>query len=102
MIAVSQLSRYDTLPPAEKLLTLVFALVGKDKADQLVFDHSLVEPSVRMCCRVDGKLWEMVPPPVHVWPAIVRCLRRNSRLIPRRLSNLFRRGRFPDFPAGGT
>ena len=102
MIAVSQLPRYDTLPPAEKLLTLVFALVGKDKADQLVFDHSLVEPDVRMSYRVDGKLWEMVPPPAHVWPTIVRCLRRNSRLIPRRLSNLFRRGRFPDFPAGGT
>jgi hypothetical protein len=102
MIDVGQIPRYETLPPAEKLLTLVFALVGKDKADQLVLDHSLIEPAVRMSYRVDGKLWELVPPPVHVWPAIVRCLKRNSRLIPRRLSNLFRRGAFPDFPAGGT
>ena len=101
MFALGHQSRYDSLSPEEKLLTLVFACLGRDRGEQIVLDRSLVDSSVRLYYRVGGQLHEMVPPPVQIWPAIVRFLRRNSRFTPRRLSNLIRRGSFPDLPASG-
>ena len=82
MIHVGDTWRYDWLPPVEKLLTLVFALAGKDRATWLRLDFQPTSPSVYMWCCVDGVPYEMVPPPGELWPEVFHVLWRNTRLSP--------------------
>ncbi|HJZ93922.1 MAG TPA: hypothetical protein VKE40_23815, partial [Gemmataceae bacterium] len=60
MICVDDGRHFDTLPPTRKLLTLIFALVGKDEATELWFDHYPGDRQLRMFYRVGGQLFEMV------------------------------------------
>ena len=102
MLHVGNPHRYDRLPPVEKLLTLVFAMVGKDRATLLRLDYEPDPPDdrVRMWYCVGGRPWEMVPPPGHVWPNLVRILWRNARLPPADRPPWWRRRRRVEFPAG--
>ncbi|HKB01826.1 MAG TPA: hypothetical protein VKD90_06380 [Gemmataceae bacterium] len=97
---------YDRLPMTRKLLTLLFAMVGKDDATELWFDYYPEPPQLRTFYRVGGQLHELVPPPAHIWPELLSILLREARLEPR-LRRSWRewiRGvtAFPQIPAGGT
>lgn len=106
MIYVDDVRHYDTLPPTRKLLTLVFAMVGKDDATELWFDHYPEDRQLRMFYRVSGQLYELVPPPAHIWPEVLAVLLRDARLEPhpRRSWREWVRGvtAFPQTPTGGT
>jgi hypothetical protein len=82
MIHVGDPQRYDRLPPVEKLLTLVFALVGRDRAVWLRLDFRPATPSVCMWYCADGVPYEMVPPPGELWPEMFHVLWRDTRLSP--------------------
>ena len=98
MIHVGDPRRYDRLAPVDKLLTLVFALVGRDRAAWLRFDHYPEPPAVQLWYCVDGVPYEMVPPPAELWPELVRILWRNARLAPPDRRPWWRRWRQIDFP----
>lgn len=106
MIRVDDIRRYDRLPPVEKLLTLLFAMVGKDRATLLRLDYESQSPRVRGWYAVAGELYELVPPPAHLWPDLVAICWRHTRLPPahrrpwwRRLS---RGVPFPSTPVTGV
>jgi hypothetical protein len=101
MIRVGDPRRYDRLAPVEKLLTLVFALVGRDRATWLRLDYEPGPPDdrVRMWYCVDAQPWEMVPPPGELWPDLVRVLWRSTRLSPADRPPWWRRARRIGFPA---
>jgi hypothetical protein len=103
---VDTVRHYDRLAPTPKLLTLVFAMVGKEEATELWFDHYPEDRQLRMFYRVGGQLFEMVPPPAHIWPELFSVLLRNARLEPRprRSWREWIRGvtAFPQSPTGGT
>lgn len=98
MIHVGDPRRYDRLPPVEKLLTLVFALVGRDRAAWLRLDYQPASPSVCMWYCADGVPYEMVPPPEELWPDLFHILWRNTRLPPGGRGPWWRRSRRIDFP----
>jgi hypothetical protein len=100
MLHVGNPRRYDRVPPVEKLLTLVFALVGKERATWLRLDYHRDLPGVLLWYCVDGRPVEMVPPPIHLWPELLRLLWRNARLSPADRRPWWRRWRRIDFPAG--
>jgi len=102
MLHVGHPHRYDRLPPVEKLLTLVFAMVGKDRATWLRLDYEPDPPDdrVRMWYCVDARPWEMVPPPGHVWQDLFRLLWRSTRLSPADRGPWWRRWRRVEFPPG--
>jgi hypothetical protein len=99
MIQVGDPRRYDRLPPVEKLLTLVFALVGRDRAAWLRFDHHPLSPNTYMWYCVGGQPYEMVPPPGELWPDQFHFLWRNTRLSTVNRVPWWRRRRRIDFPA---
>jgi hypothetical protein len=99
MIRVGNLRTYERLPPVRKVLTLVFALVGKDRAAELRFDYRPDPPDARMSYCVAGVPQEMVPPPSHLWPEVFRVLWRETCFdSPDRPSWWQRLGRRPTFP----
>src|SRR5438477_11192866 len=106
MIRVGDLRTYESLPPVRKLLTLVFAMVGKDRASELRLDYRPDPPAVRMWYCVAGVPYEMVPPPGHLWPELFRVFWRETHFDPadrpRWWQRLGRRPRFPENPAAGT
>jgi hypothetical protein len=99
MIRVGDPRRYDRLPPVEKLLTLVFALVGRDRATWVRLDYRPQSPNVYLWYCVDDRPYEMVPPPGELWPGIFHFLWRNTRLAPADRPPWWRRWRRIDFPA---
>jgi hypothetical protein len=99
MLHVDNPRRYNRLPPVEKLLTLVFALVGKDRATWLRLDFRRDSPGVLMWYCVDGQPFEMVPPPTHLWPELVRIFWRSARLSRADRGPWWRRWRRIGFPA---
>lgn len=105
MIRIGDPPAYERLPPVRKLLTLVFAMVGKDRATELQFDYHPDPPNARTWYCVAGVPYEMVPPPSHVWPEVFRLLWRETRFdSPDRPSwwqRLGRRSTFPENPATG-
>src|SRR5436305_11160459 len=105
MIHVGNPRRYDRLPPVVKLLTLVFALVGRDRAAWLRLDHQPQSPNVYMWYCVGGLPYEMVPPPGELWANIFHFLWRNTRLTPADRLPWWRRWRrridFPGQPVFG-
>src|SRR5437660_7168919 len=54
--------------PVRKLLNMVMLLAIKDRASDIHFEPFEDEYKIRM--RADGVLYEMVPPPRHLAPAI--------------------------------
>ena len=54
--------------PVRKLLNMVLLLAIKDKASDIHFEP--FEEEYKMRYRVDGVLYELVPPPRHLAPAI--------------------------------
>ncbi len=54
--------------PVRKLLNMVLLLAIKDKASDIHFEP--FEDEYKMRYRVDGILYELVPPPRHLAPAI--------------------------------
>ena len=54
--------------PVRKLLNMVLLLAIKDKASDIHFEP--FEDEYKMRYRVDGVLYELVPPPRHLAPAI--------------------------------
>jgi hypothetical protein len=106
MIQVGDPASYDRLPPVHKLLTLVFAMVGKDEATELWFDFYPDLRQLRAFYRVGGQLFELVPPPAHIWPELLSILLHEARLEPRprRTWREWFRGvtAFPQSPTGGT
>jgi hypothetical protein len=106
MIRIDDVRRFDRASATEKLLTLVFALAAKDKASELRFDFRPNHPDIRLLYWVEEQLFEMVPPPAHIWPELVRIILKNRKRAAeegRTWWGLFRRGHaFPDFPLAGT
>jgi hypothetical protein len=99
MLHVGNPRGYPRLPPIEKLLTLVFALVGRDRATSLRLDNHPGPLGIQMWYWLDG-YYEMVPPPPELWPELVRILWRNARLSPTDRGPWWRRWRRIEFPAG--
>ena len=106
MIHVGDFRHYESLPPAGKLLALVFAMAGKDGATELSFGYHSDPPQARMWYVVAGAVYELVPPPPGTWPDLFGLLWRQTRLLwpdpPGWWRRLRRRLAFPETPAGGT
>ena len=106
MICIGDSRAYERLPPVQKLLTLVFAMVGRDRATELRFDFRPDPPDARMWYCVTGIPYEMVPPPAQLWPEVFKILWRETRFDspgqPRWWQRLGRRPTFPECPAAGT
>jgi hypothetical protein len=106
MICVDDLRHYESLPSAGKLLTLVFAMAGKDGATELRFGYHPDPPQVRMWYVIAGVPYELVPPPGEIWPELFRLLWSETRFHPSdRLpwwQRLWRAPALPETPAGGT
>jgi hypothetical protein len=99
MLHVGDPRRYDRLPPVGKLLTLVFAMLGKDRGNWLRLDYHPDPPDVRMWYSVPTEVREMVPPPAHLWPDLYHTLWGHARLRRAdRLSWWKRVRRKADFP----
>src|SRR5215470_960822 len=64
--------------PVRKLLNMVLLLAIKDKASDIHFEP--FEEEYKMRYRVDGILYELVPPPRHLAPAIASGLKVMSNL----------------------
>ena len=64
--------------PVRKLLNMVLLLAIKDKASDIHFEP--FEEEYKMRYRVDGVLYEMVPPPRHLAPAIASRIKVMSNL----------------------
>src|SRR4051794_3380256 len=64
--------------PARKLLNMVLLLAIKDKASDVHFEP--FEEEYKMRYRVDGVLYELVPPPRHLAPAISSRIKVMSNL----------------------
>ncbi len=64
--------------PVRKLLNMVLLLAIKDKASDIHFEP--FEEEYKMRYRVDGILYELVPPPRHLAPAIASRLKVMSNL----------------------
>lgn len=106
MIHVGDPRGYDRVPPVEKLLTMVFALVASDRATWLRLDYHPDPPDARMWYCVPPTVHEMVPPPDHLWPDLFRTLLSHARLARADRPGWwqrFRRGvSFPDRPVFGV
>ena len=64
--------------PVRKLLNMVLLLAIKDKASDIHFEP--FEEEYKMRYRVDGILYELVPPPRHLAPAIASRIKVMSNL----------------------
>jgi type IV pilus assembly protein PilB len=64
--------------PVRKLLNMVLLLAIKDKASDIHFEP--FEEEYKMRYRVDGVLYELVPPPRHLSPAIASRIKVMSNL----------------------
>src|SRR5438270_2630250 len=64
--------------PVRKLINMVFLLAIKDKASDVHFEP--FEDEYKMRYRCDGVLYEMVPPPRHLAPAIASRIKVMSNL----------------------
>jgi len=64
--------------PVRKLLNMVLLLAIKDKASDVHFEP--FEEEYKMRYRVDGVLYELVPPPRHLAPAIASRIKVMSNL----------------------
>jgi type IV pilus assembly protein PilB len=64
--------------PVRKLLNMVLLLAIKDKASDIHFEP--FEDEYKMRYRVDGVLYELVPPPRHLAPAIASRIKVMSNL----------------------
>ena len=64
--------------PVRKLLNMVLLLAIKDKASDIHFEP--FEEEYKMRYRVDGVLYELVPPPRHLAPAIASRIKVMSNL----------------------
>ena len=64
--------------PVRKLLNMVMLLAIKDKASDIHFEP--FEDEYKMRYRVDGVLYELVPPPRHLAPAIASRIKVMSNL----------------------
>jgi type IV pilus assembly protein PilB len=64
--------------PVRKLLNMVMLLAIKDKASDIHFEP--FEEEYKMRYRVDGVLYELVPPPRHLAPAIASRIKVMSNL----------------------
>ena len=102
MIRVGDLRRYDRLPPAEKLLTLVFAMVARDRATLLRLDYQTEGPQVGLWYVVAGALYGLVPPPAHLWPDLFAVCRRSTRFPPADRGPWWRLSRHVPFPSTPT
>jgi type IV pilus assembly protein PilB len=71
--------------PVRKLLNMVLLLAIKDKASDIHFEP--FEEEYKMRYRVDGVLYELVPPPRHLAPAIASRIKvmANLNITERRL-----------------
>ncbi len=74
--------------PVRKLLNIVLLLAIRDKASDIHFEP--FEEEFKMRYRVDGVMYEMVPPPRHLAPAITSRIKVYGQPRHRR-ANAFRR-----------
>ncbi len=72
-IDVESLPELVKLPPVRKLLNLVLLQAIKDRASDVHFE--CYEDALNIRYRIDGILYEMVPPPVHLSLAIMSRLK---------------------------
>lgn len=77
--------RYDdprdapNIRPVRKLFVMVLLIALREGATRVMFRPG--EHQVDMSCEVDGVWYEYVPPPRHVWHALVAEARRVCRLV---------------------
>src|SRR5688500_11676575 len=64
--------------PVRKLINLVLLQAIKDKASDIHFEP--FEDEFKMRYRIDGVLYEMMPPPAHIAPAIASRIKVMSNL----------------------
>jgi type IV pilus assembly protein PilB len=67
-VDLATISEAADLAPVKKLLNLVLLQAIKDKASDIHFEP--FEEEFKMRYRIDGVLYEMMPPPAHIAPAI--------------------------------
>ncbi|MBO0698276.1 MAG: hypothetical protein J2P46_07785 [Zavarzinella sp.] len=106
MICVDDPRHCYALPPTGQLLTMVFAMAGKDRATMLRFDYQPEPAAIEMWYAVDGQLYQLVPPPAEIWSELVRTLWKDTRPAPDWRPPWWRRFRrrapFPESPTAGT
>jgi hypothetical protein len=105
MIRVDDFKHYEKGTPTEKLLTLVFAFVGRDKASELRFDYRPDDPSLRLWYWVGSELSEIAPPPAHIWSEVLGILLKDAEpsagQIRPKAKGLRKKLAFPTFPFAG-
>ena len=105
MIHVGNPRRYRRLPPVERLVSLVFAIFGKDGARELRLDYEPSQRLIRMWYVVEGVPYEMVPPPGELWPDLLQVFWRATRFEPTNRPPWWawfrKHARFPDVPVFG-
>ena len=67
-IDIGHLMEIKDIPPVHKLVNMVMLMAIRDKASDIHFEEFEAEYKMRYRC--DGILYEMVPPPRHLGPAI--------------------------------
>lgn len=78
MIDLEAIEEMAEAAPVRKLLNMVLLLAIKDKASDIHFEP--FEEEYKMRYRVDGILYELVPPPRHLAPAIASRIKVMSNL----------------------
>ncbi len=72
-VDLATISEAADLAPVKKLINLVLLQAIKDKASDIHFEP--FEEEFKMRYRIDGVLYEMMPPPPHIAPAIASRLK---------------------------
>ena len=106
MIRLDSIRYYRSRPPVEKLLTMVFGMIGADRADWIRFDFRPQPRAVWMWFLAQGTYYQMVSPPAGIWPDLVRTLWQNTRFSSAPRRRWWDRWRadvpFPELPAWGA
>lgn len=75
---ISKIEMMGSLPPVVKLLNLILYQAIRDRASDIHFEPFENEFKVRY--RIDGALYEMAPPPLHIALALISRIKVMSRL----------------------
>ncbi len=87
--------------PARKLWVLILLMMLRDRADRLRLTETSTE--IRVAYRVDREWYDLVPPPVAMWPALVaEVYRAAGRLVTPELAGALQSVGWLTFRLGGT
>lgn len=99
------LKQYEKASPTDRLLTLVLAIAGRDKASEIRFDYRKDLLALRVWYWVRDELLELAPPPAWAWSALLQILLKETKTSVAKkrpsLNGMRRRPSFPNFPLAG-